>query len=602
MDSRDQVFTLGIALIFLSSSVLVYFTDDVEEGLINNQSYFYPDLFDRHELEWNMSGTHSYLLEKGPYSSLEVQEAFIDVDTSSVWETGPSNAIVHLSYWLPSNTEAGDKVPVIAIVSPYFDYGGPDGGASTPTNVVGAARGEFIFENFVPWGYAFAQVAVFGTEESTGCFDYRGHGEQLGIDAAVTWLGEQNWSNGNVGLYGKSYEGATQWEAALAGNPYLKTIVPISGTTSTKTLLFKNGSAEARSQVMHGAYFINIVDFDESDADHICPDVADGFTRGERTYLEPRVDIDLDYWEERDYRQRSIDNYQGSVYFVQGLQDWNVDSHMIFPLYQQMKNAGFDVKGIFGQWGHDYPDQWQKHDDIDNNNGGTAFPQMTRWDWGQDLFEWFEYYLQERGPKPDLNVQVQRHDGLWRIEDTYPSQDSEKIVLENFTASCKSLVGNWWPLVFNCPVDVTAFVNLTHPGFDYDVHISGMPTLELDVTASGDFGQVFATLYDDTENVRLGHATMDIRYNEGGEDPSGVVVSGQSVTMQMEFFAIDAFLPAGHELRIDLTGSGKDYLPPPCPPVGLCTVDYQAAKLTLPISNTPEEHYFNVPYWNPIEE
>ena len=151
-------------------------------------------------------------------------------------------------------------------------------------------------------------------------------------------------------------------------------------------------------------------------------------------------------------------------------------------------------------------------------------------------------------------------------------------------------------------MDETAFVNLTHPGFDYDVHISGMPTLELDVTASGDFGQVFATLYDDTENVRLGHATMDIRYNEGGEDPSGVVVSGQSVTMQMEFFAIDAFLPAGHELRIDLTGSGKDYLPPPCPPVGLCTVDYQSAKLTLPISNTPEEHYFNLPYWNPIEE
>ena len=36
---------------------------------------------------------------------------------------------------------------------------------------------EFIFENFVPHGYAFAQVAVFGTEESSGCFDYRGAGE-----------------------------------------------------------------------------------------------------------------------------------------------------------------------------------------------------------------------------------------------------------------------------------------------------------------------------------------------------------------------------------------------------------------------------------------
>ena len=603
MASGEQVFTVLTAFIFLSSSALIYLNDREEEILINNQSYFYPDLFDRHNLEWNMSGTHSYVLKKGPYYPLDVQEAFIDVDTSSVWETGPSSAIVHLSYWLPNNVQDGETVPVIAVVSPYFDYGGTAGtGASTPTNIVGGGRGVFIYENFVPWGYAFAQVAVFGTEESTGCFDYRGHGEQLGINAAVTWLGEQEWSNGNVGLYGKSYEGATQWEAALSGNPYLKTIVPISGTTSTKTLLFKNGSAEARSQVMHGAYFINIVDFDESDLDHVCPDVADGFSRGERTYLEPRVDSDLNYWNERDYRQRSVDNFQGSVYFVQGLQDWNVDSHMIFPLYQQMKDAGFEVKGIFGQWGHHYPDQWTSHDGIDNNNGGTAFPEMTRWDWGQDLFEWFEYYLQERGSKPDLNVQVQRHDGLWRVEDTYPLQDTEKIVIEDFKADCKSLVGNWWPIVFNCPIDETAYVNLSHPGFDNDVHISGMATLHVDVTASGDFGQIFATIYDDTDNVRLGHATMDIRYNEGGEEPGSLVVSGESVTMKMEFFAIDAFLPVGHALRIDLTGSGKDYLPPPCPVEGQCTVDYQSVTLTLPISNTPEENYFNVPYWNPEEE
>ena len=170
---------------------------------------------------------HSLVLEPGPYTSLPVQETLIPVDTSSVWETGPSSAEVHLSYWLPNNTEIGDKVPVIAVISPYFSYG-TQGSESTPTNVVGAGRGEFIFENFLPHGYAFAQVAVFGTEESSGCFDYRGAGEGLGIHAAVEWLGSQEWSNGNVGLYGKSYEGATQWEAAAMGSEYLKTIIPIS--------------------------------------------------------------------------------------------------------------------------------------------------------------------------------------------------------------------------------------------------------------------------------------------------------------------------------------------------------------------------------------
>ena len=137
-------------------------------------------------------------LEVGPYSAMGVQEARITVDTSGVWESGPDSSEVHLSYWLPNNTIEGDKVPVIAVISPYFSYG-PQGSESTPTNVIGAARGEFIFDNFLPHGYAFAQVAVFGTEESSGCFDYRGAGEGLGIHAAVEWLGTQNWSNGNVG-------------------------------------------------------------------------------------------------------------------------------------------------------------------------------------------------------------------------------------------------------------------------------------------------------------------------------------------------------------------------------------------------------------------
>ena len=243
-------------------------------GSNDNAENSYPSIWERGNLEWDTSGTFSRVLETGPYYALDVQEAMIEVDTSSVWETGPSSAEVHLSYWLPSNTEDGDRVPVIAVISPYFSYGSP-GDESTPTSIVGAGRGEFIFENFVPHGYAFAQVAVFGTEQSSGCFDYRGAGEGLGIHSAVEWLGEQDWSNGNVGLYGKSYEGATQWEAAAMGSEYLKTIVPISGTTALHPLLYKNGSAEARSQVMHMNYFSSTVDYDSDDFDNVCPDIAE---------------------------------------------------------------------------------------------------------------------------------------------------------------------------------------------------------------------------------------------------------------------------------------------------------------------------------------
>ncbi len=560
----------------------------------------YPSIWDRHTLEWNTTGTYSLVLEPGPYVALDVQETLIPVDTSSVWETGPSSAEVHLSYWLPNNTEIGDKVPVIAIISPYFSYG-PQGSESTPTNVIGAGRGEFIFENFVPHGYAFAQVAVFGTEESSGCFDYRGAGEGLGIHSAVEWLGTQEWSNGNVGLYGKSYEGATQWEAAAMGSEYLKTIVPISGTTALHPLLYKNGSAEARSQVMHMNYFSSTVDYNEEDLDNVCPDIVEGLFAGPVTYIGGEMDPYMqNYYDERSHIDKAIQNWNGSVYWVQGMQDWNVDPHQVFGgppgtnWYQDYVDAGFDVKGILGQWGHDYPDQWQKHDDIDSGYGGEAFENMTRWDWGQDLFEWFEYYLMERGPAPDLTAQIQRNDGQWRIEETWPPLDVERIPLDMSECSNDGVfLGGGAPVVGGGQVVTVECPSIS----ESDLHIAGLVTLHLQAVPTFDGGQVFIEMQDAETGLRLGHATMDIRYHAGGSEPQ-TVVPGQTVTMMMEFQAIDALLPAGHGLRFILSEQGEDYLAPACGPS--CTVHVlpSSSMLELPIIDRTTETVLIVPQPN----
>ena len=38
-----------------------------------------------------------------------------------------------------------------------------------------------------------------------------------------------------------------------------------------------------------------------------------------------------------------------------------------------------------------------------------------------------------------------------------------------------------------------------------------------------DGGQIFATMYDATENLRIGHATMDVRYRDGGYEAKTVL-------------------------------------------------------------------------------
>jgi putative CocE/NonD family hydrolase len=488
----NRLHALSIALIFVlvSMSGCIFSDTSTSDKIVEEGEY--PSIYDRHTLAWQDNHTFSYTLEQGPYYSLDVQEAFIEVDTSEIWETGPETSEVHLSYWLPSNTLEGEQVPVIAVISPYFSYG-TQGDESTPTNIVSAGRGEFIFENFVPHGYAFAQVAVFGTELSSGCFDYRGAGEGLGIHNAVEWLGSQNWSNGHVGLYGKSYEGATQWEAAALGSEYLKTIVPISGTTALHPLLYKNGSAEARSQVMHMNYFSSTVDYNEDDLDNVCPDIVEGLFAGPVTYGAGELDPYMsNYYDERSHIDKAFENWNGSVYWVQGLQDWNVDPHQVFggPIgvnwYQDYIDAGFEIRGILGQWEHNYPDQWTKHNAQDSGYGGEAIHNMTRWDWAQDLFEWYEYYLKGIGTQPDLTAQVQRNDGQWRIEETWPPENIEWFDLPLSDCSSSGVfTGGGAPVVGGGQTVTTTCSALSETE---DILISGLIRLHLEAGSNNGWG------------------------------------------------------------------------------------------------------------------
>ena len=138
-------------------------------------------------------------------------------------------------------------------------------------------------------------------------------------------------------------------------------------------------------------------------------------------------------------------------------------------------------------------------------------------------------------------------------------------------------------------------------------HISGLPTLHLDVTTqSCQGGQIFATLYDNTDNLRLGHATMDVRYRDGGYDAKATAPL-TSYTMLMEFNPLDVIVPAGHTLRIELTESGEDYLPSPCATNTLGGLDVDGGIIGLPIIDRPNSHdawFFAPPWWEqqPIPE
>ena len=547
---------------------------------------------ERYNMELNMTGWRSQLPVEGLYSWTGPTEYYVEVDLPiSEQDVGyPGPALMHVSLWMP-DVPNGTKVPVIATVHPYYDFGGEGvvGDDSNPNTIPDAGVGLWVLEEFVPHGYALAQISTFGTGKSTHCQDVKGLGEQIGIQEAVHWLGEQEWSNGNVGLMGKSYAGTTNWEAAQNPSEHLKTIVPISGSIGVQQMFYRNGSSEARAMLYDVLYEGATTDATSDDM-RFCTDDAIGPLSPFTTWLGAGLGGDEwnDYWDERYHLQDVIDNYNGSVYIVWGLQDWNVDPYHAFPTHQLLKDAGINVRTISGQWGHNYPDQPSVHEGLESGYGAEAFPSVTRMDWAVELFPWFEYYLKDIGEEPESYVQVQRNDGNWHIEETWPAED---------TVNIQYAIADW-DGGMSGTVNSQQSMTITSQPLTEDMHISGLPTLHIDArTNACNGGQLFVTMFDGTSGLRLGHATMDVRYRDGGYDakPTSPMTSYR---MLMEFNPMDVIIPKGHTIQLVVSETGEDYLPSPCAPLGMTIfAGYQV--LTLPTLDRPigHENWFNVPAW-----
>ena len=586
------VATAGFTVLILLLSMVWNGDHSFDENDTLSDDWWSVPLEDRWQMDLNMTGERSQLPEKGPYNWTGPSEYFVEVDLpASEQDAGfPGPALMHIALWMP-NVPEGTTVPVIATIHPYYDFGGEGivGDDSNPNTVPDRGVGEWVLEQFVPHGYALAQVSTFGTGQSTHCQDVKGLGEQTGIQAAVEWLGTQEWSNGNVGLMGKSYAGTTNWEAAQNPSEHLKTIVPISGSIGVQQMFYRNGSSESRAMLYDALYEGATADATEDDM-RMCSDDAIGPVSPFTTWAGAGLGGDEwnDYWDERYHLQDVIDNYEGSVYIVWGLQDWNVDPYHAFPTYQMLNDAGIHTRVIAGQWAHNYPDQPEIHGGLGSGYGEEAYPNMSRMDWAIEMWNWFEYYLKGNGEEPAAHAQMQTHDGRWHVEETWPPEDIEWMTMDVST----------WDSSGGMSVSTSSSLTLTSPPMEEDLHIQGMPTFHVRAnTGLCNGGQLFVTMRDATEDLRLGHATMDVRYRDGGYESQAASPLSE-YTMMMEFNPMDVRVPAGHSIELIITEAGEDYLPSPCAAIGM-TISGGEQPLGLPLTDRGEnaDEWFNVPPW-----
>ncbi|HVP80244.1 MAG TPA: CocE/NonD family hydrolase [Thermodesulfobacteriota bacterium] len=88
-------------------------------------------------------------------------------------------------------------------------------------------------ENMLNHGYAVIVVERPGTGASFGIMNGSFEVGGKEVNEILDWIAAQNWCDGNIGMYGDSFQAMIQFAAAAAGNPHLKAIFPTSSGLDT---------------------------------------------------------------------------------------------------------------------------------------------------------------------------------------------------------------------------------------------------------------------------------------------------------------------------------------------------------------------------------
>ena len=117
---------------------------------------------------------------------------------------------VHLSADIYFPRDGQGPWPVVLLRTPY-------------DNMTDNLVNEAIF--YAQHDYVYVAQDVRGRHDSDGQF-YPWVNEFIDGHDTIEWIGIQPWCDSNVGMVGSSYAGNVQWQAAIEGSPYLKTIIP----------------------------------------------------------------------------------------------------------------------------------------------------------------------------------------------------------------------------------------------------------------------------------------------------------------------------------------------------------------------------------------
>ncbi|WP_020660308.1 Xaa-Pro dipeptidyl-peptidase [Amycolatopsis benzoatilytica] len=314
---------------------------------------------------------------------------------------------------------AGKKIPVIMDASPYYSSVGRGNETQFKTyDAQGRPAGFPLFYDnyFVPRGYAVVLVDLAGTNRSTGCVDVGGDSDVQSAKKVIDWLNGRatgytaksggttmraGWSDGGVGMIGKSYDGTIANGVASTGVEGLKTIVPISAISSWYDYYRSDGASfgfgpDGLAKTV-----------EQRNGGQDCSAENQRLARG--------ATANGDYgpfWAERDYVSRAK-NVRASVFVSHGVNDLNVMPINYGQWWDALAARGVPRKIWLAQTGHVDPFDYR------------------RAEWVDALHRWFDHYLMgiDNGIDREPMATVERQPDQWADQASYPAPGARSVAL-----------------------------------------------------------------------------------------------------------------------------------------------------------------------------
>jgi putative CocE/NonD family hydrolase len=483
-------------------------------------------------------------------------------------------------------------------------------------------------QRLVRHGYVVASVGVRGSGASYGRFEgLFSAAETRDAFEIIEWLAAQPWSSGNVGMYGGSYLGITQYMAASQAPPALKAIFPRVAAFDMYDLVYPGGVFRD-DMLEHWAELTRNMD---------------------REWPAPPVDADSNRLMLSEAMEQHKDNWDVMGEYSAGrFRDHDVPTlawarhgpSVLLESINEAKVPAYHFNGWFDVFVADATLWYANYEGPQKLAIGAwshgAMPDSAlmaeRWRLvTNEQHRWFDYWLKgiDNGvtEEPPIHYAVMEDPGAWRWRsaDTWPPAEAETQILYlggGPSGSVESV--NDGGLTVSLPADRDAHdaytvdpttttgassrwdnavggpmmsyselaandrkaLTYTTPPLESDMTVVGHPVVTLYVTATGgdaDFHVLLEEVDGEgavryiTEGVLRGsHRNLDdapwdnmgLPYQRSFESDRVPLPSDEPTELVMDLHPTATVFNAGHRIRVTITGADADNTegPPVSPP------------------------------------